>query len=91
MSQREELTRTQASRTTSGPTLIPLKPVLTALAPIEEVLNRGFDELIHVLVLAGSQFVLDPLFDLGATLTLADPQFPSKKSSTIASNHPGRF
>src|ERR1017187_7082094 len=28
---------------------IPFKPVLAALAPIEEVLNRGFDELIHVL------------------------------------------
>jgi hypothetical protein len=41
-----------------------LKPLLTALVLIEEVLDRGFDELIHIPVLAGSQLVLDPIFDL---------------------------
>jgi hypothetical protein len=34
------------------------------LALIEEVLDRGFDELIHVPVLAGRQFILDPILDL---------------------------
>jgi hypothetical protein len=41
-----------------------LKPLPTVLALIEEVLNRSFDELIHIPVLAGGQLVLGPLFDL---------------------------
>ena len=41
-----------------------LKPLLAALALIEEVLDRGFDELIQIPVLAGGQFILDPIFDL---------------------------
>jgi hypothetical protein len=41
-----------------------LKPLLTALAFIEEVLDRGFDELVQIPVLAGGQFILDPIFDL---------------------------
>jgi len=36
-----------------------LKPLLAALALVEEVLDRSFDELIHIPVLAGGQFILD--------------------------------
>jgi hypothetical protein len=41
-----------------------LKPLLAALALIEEVLYRGFDEPIHIPVLAAGQLILDPIFDL---------------------------
>jgi len=41
-----------------------IKAAFIALALIEEVLDRGFEELIHILVLASGQFVIDPLFDL---------------------------
>jgi hypothetical protein len=42
------------------------------LALIEEVLNGGFDELIHIAVLAGGQFVLHSLFDLWGEVHIHD-------------------
>ncbi|SPF52472.1 hypothetical protein SBA4_5080008 [Candidatus Sulfopaludibacter sp. SbA4] len=41
-------------------------------ALIEEVLDRSLDELAHIAILAGGQFILDPFFDLWGQIQVHD-------------------